>query len=140
MTRKYRDAWPEDQVEILRKLWATNLSASEIGAEMGISRSTVLGKAHRLNLSARAERGPGRFNVGIKLRRARPRAVMLITPLGRTLTIKKVAPKADRKITCLPGQSKTSAGYRSQFGMAPEMSSAKLREFLAQAVRNTARA
>ncbi len=48
-------AWTEDRVEILKKLWADGLSASQIARKMGgITRNAVIGKVHRLGLSGRA--------------------------------------------------------------------------------------
>ena len=60
--------WDEAKVDILRKLWAEGVSASDIGIKLGgVSRSAVIGKAHRLKLkqhshvthvlNARAARG-----------------------------------------------------------------------------------
>ena len=44
--------WTEERIEVLTKLWAEGLSASQIAAELGggASRNAVLGKAHRLGL------------------------------------------------------------------------------------------
>ncbi|MFK7902655.1 MAG: GcrA family cell cycle regulator [Nitratireductor sp.] len=49
-------AWTDDRVEVLRKLWADGLSASQIAAELGgVTRNAVIGKVHRLGLSGRAK-------------------------------------------------------------------------------------
>lgn len=47
-------SWTDERVQVLRQLWGTGKSASEI-AEMlgGVSRNAVIGKAHRLGLSGR---------------------------------------------------------------------------------------
>lgn len=48
-------AWTEDRVEILSKLWAEGLSASQIAKQLGgVTRNAVIGKVHRLGLSGRA--------------------------------------------------------------------------------------
>ncbi len=48
-------AWTEDRVEILTKLWAEGLSASQIAKKLGgVTRNAVIGKVHRLGLSGRA--------------------------------------------------------------------------------------
>ena len=48
--------WTEERVEMLKKLWADGLSASQIAAELGgITRNAVIGKVHRLGLSVRAK-------------------------------------------------------------------------------------
>lgn len=49
-------AWTDDRVDVLRKLWADGLSASQIAAELGgVTRNAVIGKVHRLGLSGRAK-------------------------------------------------------------------------------------
>ncbi len=47
-------AWTEADVELLKKLWAEGLSASEIAKRLdGVTRNAVIGKVHRLGLSGR---------------------------------------------------------------------------------------
>lgn len=47
--------WSGERTELLKRLWADGLSASQIATAIGgeISRSAVLGKAHRLKLAGR---------------------------------------------------------------------------------------
>ncbi len=46
--------WTDERVEMLKKLWAEGLSASQIAAKLGgVTRNAVIGKVHRLKLSAR---------------------------------------------------------------------------------------
>jgi len=55
--------WTDERVELLKKLWAEGLSASQIAAQLGgVSRNAVIGKVHRLKLSARgrAQGAPAR--------------------------------------------------------------------------------
>ena len=48
-------SWTEERVDVLKKLWAEGLSASQIAARLGgITRNAVIGKVHRLGLSGRA--------------------------------------------------------------------------------------
>jgi GcrA cell cycle regulator len=48
-------AWNEERVELLKKLWAEGLSASQIASRLGgVTRNAVIGKVHRLGLSGRA--------------------------------------------------------------------------------------
>jgi GcrA cell cycle regulator len=48
-------AWTDDRVELLKKLWAEGLSASQIAGRLGgVTRNAVIGKGHRLGLSGRA--------------------------------------------------------------------------------------
>jgi GcrA cell cycle regulator len=49
-------SWTDERVEMLKKLWADGLSASQIAAELGgITRNAVIGKVHRLGLAGRAK-------------------------------------------------------------------------------------
>ncbi|WP_421725261.1 GcrA family cell cycle regulator [Bauldia sp.] len=49
-------SWTDDRVELLKKLWAEGLSASQIAQHLGgVTRNAVIGKVHRLNLSGRAK-------------------------------------------------------------------------------------
>jgi GcrA cell cycle regulator len=46
--------WTEQQIQMLKEMWGHGFSASEIAGRMGggMSRNAVIGKAHRLKLSA----------------------------------------------------------------------------------------
>ena len=47
--------WTEERNELLKKLWADGLSASQIAGRLGgITRNAVIGKVHRLGLTGRA--------------------------------------------------------------------------------------
>jgi len=47
--------WNAERVEELTKLWATGLSASEIGRKLGITKNAVVGKVRRLDLAMRRQ-------------------------------------------------------------------------------------
>lgn len=53
--------WTDDRVALLKKLWMEGLSASQIASELsgGVTRNAVIGKVHRLKLSARAKPSSG---------------------------------------------------------------------------------
>ena len=63
-------AWNDERVELLKKLWAEGLSASQIASKMGgVTRNAVIGKVHRLGLSGRAT--PAKPQRGVEQREAR---------------------------------------------------------------------
>ncbi len=70
--------WSAEAIERLKALWAEGHSTAEIGRRMEISKNAVVGKAHRLNLSARPS--PIRREPGDKPVAAVPRAPRLPAP------------------------------------------------------------
>jgi GcrA cell cycle regulator len=57
--------WNDERVELLKKLWAEGLSASQIANRLGdVTRNAVIGKVHRLGLSGRVTTS--------RLRKSRP--------------------------------------------------------------------
>ena len=51
--------WTDERVELLKKLWADGLSASQVAKQLGgVTRNAVIGKVHRLGLSNRAGAAP----------------------------------------------------------------------------------
>lgn len=58
--------WTEEKTEALRKFWRYRpmLSATEIGEKLNCSKNAVLGKVHRLGLSARAVSSLGKSVMG----------------------------------------------------------------------------
>jgi GcrA cell cycle regulator len=71
-------AWTDERVELLKKLWAEGLSASQIAGRLGsVTRNAVIGKVHRLGLSGRATTSR------MKSHRPRPRMAAKRLPKGR---------------------------------------------------------
>jgi GcrA cell cycle regulator len=87
-------SWTDERVEILKKLWAEGLSASQIATRIGgVTRNAVIGKVHRLGLSGRAR--PARQ---ARPKRTRPRAPG--TSVGHGFALRgnvafKVAPETE---------------------------------------------
>lgn len=46
-------AWTEKMVEDLRQMWIEGLTANEIAKKLGVSKNSIVGKVHRLCLTAR---------------------------------------------------------------------------------------
>lgn len=75
--------WTDERVELLRKLWAEGLSASQIAAQLGgVSRNAVIGKVHRLKLSSRGRAAPTQARQK-KAKTAAPKTAKPATPPSR---------------------------------------------------------
>jgi hypothetical protein len=103
-SRTYGAPWTDDRVQRLKAMWLDGRSASEIAKDLrGVTRSSVIGKVHRLGLIRSAElhhqsvvrncKGAG----GSKPRR--PRAEPQKTPVAKVVTAAAVAgPEAEASV------------------------------------------
>ncbi|MBI4723670.1 MAG: GcrA cell cycle regulator [Rhodomicrobium sp.] len=96
-------SWTDERVELLKKLWADGLSASQIATKLGeVTRNAVIGKVHRLGLAGRATTS--------RIRTARPRSNIALFPARsaqmqyRTFgnTALKEAPQERRAAAVIP--------------------------------------
>ncbi len=46
-------AWTEDKIKKLKKLWTAGKATAEIAKALGMSKNSIIGKVHRLELTAR---------------------------------------------------------------------------------------
>lgn len=78
-------SWTDERIEVLRKLWADGMSASQIASSLGgVTRNAVIGKIHRLGLSGRVKAPQARTN--------RPRAgATAAAPVAMTAAAKPAA-------------------------------------------------
>ncbi|MCB1476985.1 MAG: GcrA cell cycle regulator [Rhodobiaceae bacterium] len=80
-------SWTDERVEMLKKLWAEGLSASQIAAKLGdVTRNAVIGKVHRLGLSGRMKT--------VRTSQPRPRRQRQPSPPRRPTVIGNTALKA----------------------------------------------
>src|SRR5437588_10423097 len=92
--------WTEPRVDLLKKLWADGLSASQIAAELGgITRNAVIGKVHRLGLSGRAK-SPASTTPRPRKTRAHPHMLRAARPVMRGNTA--LAPVYDYDVDAEP--------------------------------------
>ena len=45
--------WTEDKIKKLKKMWQAGKATAEIAKTLGMSKNSIIGKVHRLNLTAR---------------------------------------------------------------------------------------
>ena len=66
-------SWNEEKVNKLKELWGSGKTASQIAEIIGgISRNAVIGKAHRLNLSAKIKTRVSSSNLNSDNKNVRP--------------------------------------------------------------------
>ena len=78
-------AWTDDRIGRLKKLWLEGRTAEQIARDLanGITRSAVLGKVHRMGLSAgRSGRPPKRLAAAPKPLRLAPTRFRPAQPIG----------------------------------------------------------
>jgi GcrA cell cycle regulator len=104
--------WTDERVELLKKLWADGLSASQIAGELGgITRNAVIGKVHRLGLSGRAK-SPS--SAAPRPRKARPPSHVLrvVRPAVRGNTALALAYDLDAELEPEPIENVIPIGQR----------------------------
>lgn len=86
--------WTEERVAELMRLWEAGRSASEIGRLLGVSKNSVVGKAHRMKLKARPS--PIKRGVAPAIRRTAPppmaRPAVQVQPAPKQIQTRPVAP------------------------------------------------
>ena len=46
-------AWTDEMIEKLKQMWTEGLTTNEIAKRLDVSKNSIVGKVHRLNLKAR---------------------------------------------------------------------------------------
>ncbi len=111
-------AWTDDRVEMLSKLWAEGLSASQIATRMGgVTRNAVIGKVHRLGLSGRGRPTKATRAKPVKQKPSMPRAPRNPMPVAGNTALKpatampapevKAEPSPVREVKIPPGERRT---------------------------------
>lgn len=84
--------WPEQTISRLRILWTEGHSTAEIGRRLGLSKNSVVGKAHRLDLEARPSPIKGRVTRGLAPPSI-PRLKVTLPPLPSDAPLPVVRPR-----------------------------------------------
>lgn len=100
--------WTAEAIDRLHVLWTEGHSTAEIGRRMGITKNAVVGKAHRLNLSARPSpirrEAKGAAGLAPAARRHTVPAAMIPPPVH----LRRAVPsKPEATTTCRPTPSAT---------------------------------
>ncbi|MPZ09661.1 MAG: hypothetical protein GEU89_05540 [Kiloniellaceae bacterium] len=77
--------WTDERVAELMRLWEAGRSASEIGRLLGVSKNSVVGKAHRMKLMARPS--PIKRGTTPQVRR------VAVAPIPKAVAQAETAPK-----------------------------------------------
>jgi GcrA cell cycle regulator len=101
--------WDEERDTILRRLASEGLSGTKIGAEMGISKGAVIGRANRIGVKV----GKPRSRAGVPNSTPRPRRPKsslrnFVVPQARRSAIPQI--EIDPLVQKLIAESTTSAG------------------------------
>lgn len=89
------EQWSDARMAQLEGLWATDASAAAIGAQMGLSRGAVIGKAHRMGLPAHPDARKKKGPIPVRARRALVQIVAFHAKEGRLPTVSELAEVCD---------------------------------------------
>jgi len=119
------DTWTEGTIARLRELWSEGHATAEIGRRLGVSKSAVVGKAHRLDLTARPSPiKAGGLTAGPRLREIKavvPKlSDMIMLPSCAPPTSREPTPRAEQrqsaisrtKTCCWPIGNPKQSGFR----------------------------
>jgi len=87
--------WTDEMVESLKKMWDEGLSTGEIGRRLGVSKNSIVGKVHRLQLVARPS--PIKRKDGTPVTRSK--SPDKDKDKNKPKTPKKETPKTQEKVT-----------------------------------------
>lgn len=60
--------WTDDKIKNLKKMWLKGATTAEIAKKLGLSKNSIIGKVHRLNLETR----PSPIKKAAPLKKAKP--------------------------------------------------------------------
>ena len=101
------NAWTEERLAQLRKLWDEGLSISQIGEALGVSRNAIAGKAHRMGLPKRPS--PISKTAKETKKPAKPKPTAAIENIPLRLELRKL--KWSRNKCCWPSGDPKLSGF-----------------------------
>ncbi|MGD1879310.1 MAG: GcrA family cell cycle regulator [Kiloniellaceae bacterium] len=101
--------WTEERVAELMRLWEAGRSASEIGRLLGVSKNSVVGKAHRMKLKAR----PSPIKRGATPQVRRPAVAQIPKPAAPAQVQVHAAPKPAAVRPAAPAPRPVRSAVRS---------------------------
>ena len=99
--------WTDERVERLTELWRDGMRTGLIGLELGLSKSSIISKAHRLNLPGRAS--------PISRRRVSVPKLATGAPVVRRWQVSQAQSNSVRRIRAENGQSSLPWAMTRQF-------------------------
>lgn len=94
-------AWTEKMVEDLKVFWKQGLTTGEIGKRLGVSKNSIVGKVHRLQLDARPSPIKKKDEIAEEKAPAKPKAENKNCAKAKTAA-KNAAPAAEEKAPAAP--------------------------------------
>lgn len=101
-------AWTEKMVEDLKVFWKQGLTTGEIGKRLGVSKNSIVGKVHRLQLDARPSPIKKKDEIAEEKAPATPKAENKNCTKAKP-AVKNTAPAAEEKAPAAPVKAKEPA-------------------------------
>ena len=123
--------WTDERVELLKKLWADGLSASQIAGQLGgVTRNAVIGKVHRLKLSGRG-----------KTTSSQPRAKKPVTAGVTTTQARAAAPRSSGSAAKVSSYTHAvgATALKADYNQQPVALNSRVLEFTAPLVAPVSR-
>ena len=106
-------AWTEERTAELRQCVTHGMSASEVAAVLGTSRSSVIGRAHRLELQWKRARSPQeRVARAVRKRERNKRKVAGSRPVARASAAHPLPPQDIPRSALAKPETKVAASSR----------------------------
>lgn len=92
--------WTDESVEQLRKMWSEGLTANEIAKKLGVTKNAIVGKVHRLCLTARPSPIKSKGNIVGSSEQEQSEVSVTETVEEEFINQKSEAPKAAMPKSC----------------------------------------